>query len=540
MNAVLVQLRETFGLDLRGLGILRILLGIMLLIDYGIRAEALEAHYTDLGVLPVLVNQIMHLDPAPGRFSFHAASGELPLQVVLFAAAAVFAIALTLGYFTKVSLLASLILLLSVQNRNWEIATGGDYLLRVVCFWGLFLPLGARFSLDARAGRFQPDPRSRNLSGNQYFSLATAGLLAQMAVVYFFSALHKGHPIWRVEHTAIHYALHIDSYDTWLGSQIREFPWLTNLLTRATLGFEFFAPVALFLAGVVGIFFRRDKSLAESQSPLRSAVTLAFILFHLGLASTLSLGTFAWFAALIWVGLFPTWAWDLLAKHPRISKLPLLRKLQEKPPKITPRLKLPLARAWSSVMDAVAAVALFYVFLWNAYTVKPSEFRGWLSGEAAAFLPDARPAMNFTGLEQHWGLFAPYPRTSDGYFVALGRLKNRSEIDYLSPDHKVTWKKPDDVSGSFATFRWRKYFRAIRFKSKKPLLGLYLEHVCRDWNKTHAGDQKLEAVTLYFMRRITKRSGGYKPTRKERLASISCGAPSTMRFLRQKPPPRAK
>src|SRR5688572_20438026 len=131
MNQLLSKIRETFSLDLRGLAVLRILLGVMLLIDYGIRTEALRAHYTDWGVFPVAVNELMHLSPGPGRFSFHAASGELPLQAALFALAGVFAVSLLLGYFTKVSLLGSLILLLSVQNRNWEIATGGDYLLRV-------------------------------------------------------------------------------------------------------------------------------------------------------------------------------------------------------------------------------------------------------------------------------------------------------------------------------------------------------------------------------------------------------------------------
>jgi hypothetical protein len=130
--------------------------------------------------------------------------------------------------------------------------------------------------------------------------------------------------------------------------------------------------------------------------------------------------------------------------------------------------------------------------------------------------------LNFIRLDQHWGLFAPYPRTTDGYYVVLGTKENRDQIDYLRADLKVTWEKPADVSGSYETFRWRKYFRNIRRSSKRAHLRLYSQYVCREWNGAHSGDQTLREVEIYFMARRALRTPGYEPTQKERLWRQRC------------------
>jgi hypothetical protein len=106
--------------------------------------------------------------------------------------------------------------------------------------------------------------------------------------------------------------------------------------------------------------------------------------------------------------------------------------------------------------------------------------------------------------------------------VVLGKQANGEEIDDLRDDYQVTWEKPDDVSGSYETFRWRAYFRAIRRSSHRPHLALYSNHVCRAWNEGHTGDEKLTGVSIFFMRRDTLPKGGHKPTQKERLWVQGC------------------
>jgi hypothetical protein len=178
-------------------------------------------------------------------------------------------------------------------------------------------------------------------------------------------------------------------------------------------------------------------------------------------------------------------------------------------------------------------VVFGYVFLLNLATLKPREYTPVLHGRVAPW-PDARPLIDALRLDQHWGLFAPYPRTSDGYYVVLGRTTQGQEIDFLRPDHRVTWEKPDDVSGSYKTFRWRKYFRNIRRDSKRQSLSLYADYLCSNYNAEHSGESQMETISIFFMRRVTLRRGGHEPTKKERLFSRSCAVTTPEPRVRQR------
>lgn len=541
------RLRETLGLDLRSLALLRILLGVLLLVDLGIRAVDLSDHYTDAGILPREFFEPRFFRHHPARFSFHMMSGDLPLAVGLFVVAAACAVALSLGFFTRAALAGSLILCISLQNRNNEIETGGDYLLRLVCFWCLFLPLGARFSLDRRAGRVMAN--AAGALPNRHFSVATVGLLVQMMSVYFFSALHKTHPIWRKEFTALHYALHIDAYDTKMGGWLRDFPWLTGLLTRATLVFEFAAPWFLVGAGLLSLL-PLAKTLYGEQNGARTATVFAFMGFHIGLGTCIALGTFPWFAALIWLGFLPTSTWDQLARRlkkrakqsspsskdettkwgamwtARGAQL-LLRFLGLLKNAEAPLRDHPQGRgAWRRKVgtwawQGAAGLCLAMVVMINVATVEPS-YRRYLNGSAALPTPDLSGWIDRLRLDQHWGLFAPYPRTSDGYYVIVANLADGAQIDLLSPNHELTWQKPDDVSGSYKTFRWRKYFRNLRRRSRRAYRRPYANYACRNYNRLAGATHEATSIEIYFMRRVTRQQGGHQPARKERLWRQSC------------------
>lgn len=553
-------LREAFAVDLRSLAVLRIAIALMILVDLAIRAVDIPGHYSDAGMVPRYYQEVSEFRNYPGRFSFHMMSGEVGLQVGLFVLSAVFAVSLLVGYRTRLSMLGSFLLMVSLQNRNLIIETGADYLLRLVLFWCLFLPLGARFSLDKRAGR-TPLFSKHTRSTQQYISAASVALILQMSLLYFFSALHKDHPIWRTKHTAIHYALHIDSYDTSLGEFLRQFRPVTMALTRLTLSFEFASPWFIFGAGTLAVLpFLRE--LRDYQGRFRSWATLAFILFHLGLGASMSLGTFAWFAAALWLGMFPTWTWDRLAelragalragtdsaKSPsRESEAeeipaPLVSALTKIEPTFVrvedwaqtfegdakrqrPLFAAPARRLAQGLQDLIVVVSFVLVALWNLSTVESRPWGEIIRGQS--FLPDMRVWVNAVRLDQHWGLFAPYPRTVDGYFVVLGKQKDGKELDFMRDDRRVTWEKPDDVSGSFKTFRWRKYFRDLRRSSKRAHLTFYADYVCRSENETRAGAQVLESVEIYFMRRTTKVEGGHEPTKKELLWRYACDRSGT-------------
>ena len=98
------------------------------------------------------------------------------------------------GWHTRIATAVSWALLVSLHARNpWLASMGGDALLRLFLFWGMFLPLGARLSLDARR-----EPALARAPA-QYVSAATVALLGQVCLVYFATGAQKSGELWRTE-----------------------------------------------------------------------------------------------------------------------------------------------------------------------------------------------------------------------------------------------------------------------------------------------------------------------------------------------------
>ena len=156
---------DLFGLDLRSLAIFRVGLGLLLLGDLAIRAGDLSAHYTDQGVLPRSALTARHY------VSLHFLDGTADFQGALFVLAGLAALALLAGWRTRAATVVSWLLLMSLHARNPMILQGGDALLRLLLFWGMFLPLGARWSVDGLLRR------GGGPAGGREVSAASAALL---------------------------------------------------------------------------------------------------------------------------------------------------------------------------------------------------------------------------------------------------------------------------------------------------------------------------------------------------------------------------
>ena len=234
---MLNRLKEAFSCDLRTLALFRICIAGLILADLVNRARDLTAHYTDAGILPRADLLAIH----PTRMSLHLISGSAAGQSVLFLLAGLAAVALLVGYRTRWMAVISWILLISLQLRNPMVSQGGDMLLRLLLFWGLFLPLGARFSVDAALDKEDPP------TSNSYFSFATVGLLLQAMSVYFFTALLKNSSVWIPDGTAVEYAMRLDHITTSAGVWLRGFPLIGHGLTYFVWVLELVAPLLMFL-----------------------------------------------------------------------------------------------------------------------------------------------------------------------------------------------------------------------------------------------------------------------------------------------------
>ena len=93
-----VAVAERVAVDLRALAAFRIGLGTLLLVDLVLRSRSLTAFYTDYGVLPL---RAFSSDYSTIH-SLYALSGEPWVVSLLFVVAGVFALALLVGYHTRV------------------------------------------------------------------------------------------------------------------------------------------------------------------------------------------------------------------------------------------------------------------------------------------------------------------------------------------------------------------------------------------------------------------------------------------------------
>lgn len=293
------------GIDPRSLAVFRVALALVLLVDLVIRAQNLDAFYTDSGVFTCA--DARHAAVGTAVWSLHWWCGAAWYQALLFGLAGLAALALLVGYHARLAAFVSWALLVSLHGRNPQVLQGGDVLLRCLVFWAMLLPLGARFSLDrARIPLGQPPPR------RAVASVAAAALLVQVCCMYWFTAALKTAPDWRQTHTAVYFALSIEQLSTPFGEWLLHYPHLLRALTAATMVQERWGPWLVFVPGLLAALV--SWRLAERAVLLGRLLAVgSFAGFHLGLFSSMELGPFPFICWTAWLPFIPAAVWDALA-----------------------------------------------------------------------------------------------------------------------------------------------------------------------------------------------------------------------------------
>jgi len=285
-------LRAAYSLDLRSLALFRIALASVILGDLISRAQDLTAFYTDWGVLPRAA--LLDKFSVAQRFSIHLISGGATFQMILFLVAGIFALMLLFGVRTRLAAVASWFMLVSVQFRNPAILQGGDVYLRVLAFIAIFLPLGARCSVDAALDSTPQEERSARRF--EYFSTPGLALMTQIAFVYAFAVLLKTSREWRIDHSAVFYALSIQQMSTPVGHYLLQFPGVLRWLTRMTVWQESSIPLLVLTPIFAG--------------PARCLAVLLIFALHIGIGLSIRLGHFPYVACMAALPLVPTWFWN--------------------------------------------------------------------------------------------------------------------------------------------------------------------------------------------------------------------------------------
>lgn len=537
-----------FGADLRSLALLRMALAMIVIMDISGRWANLKVHYSDEGIMPrsMLVENFVKW-----RWSVNLINDTWEFQAFLMLLTIGAAIAMALGYRTRVMVVLVWVLVVSLQVRNPFVLSGADTLLRVLLFWCMFLPLGTVWSLDARLRRPPVTFAKRTLS------FATAGMFLQICFMYWFTAILKDSPEWRTDGTALYYALGAGHITKPFGEWLHQFPEVLRVLTHASLALEVLAPIMLFIPFWNG--------------PLRTAAVASVMAFHLGIFLTMDVGIFPWTSALCMLCFLPTWFWDTFLPRVRGS-LPTgvqawghrmaanvqsllsgwrplgdrlaMNRLQYSAAGVPaeahtvrseattvgvaqrlPRAEVTTAspsmveRAWP-ITNLFMAGCLVLVLVWNLSTVTsvkvPSE---------------VVPFGYSSGLYQKWNMFAPSPSKGTVWIVVRGVLADGREMDLLTPMvtndvtnvQPLSWDQPDDIVGDYYGDKyWRKYITAIGQKDNQEERRAFAAYACRTWNAHYGGDVRLAEVQVYKMTQRTLPDYEEAPVSRSTVAEYRC------------------
>lgn len=447
-------------LDLRSLAVFRIAMGLCMCSDLATKLFFARDFYSDWGLMPrtYWVSNYMN----NSKISLMLANGEAWFQYAFLLVALICAILFTVGYKTRFFQVITVILLGSIQSRNYLLLSAADDLLRLSLFWSLLLPLDRYYSVA------NPTLTTPPQTETNYRSIAGGLFVLQLVIMYLFTAFYKLNPTWTTDSSAIYYALNIDHFTTPLGKWLSQFTEFGKLLTRVTLFWEFVGPLLVFVP--------------FKNKIVRSVAAFGFIGFHMGLAVCLNLGTFPWIAMAYWCALLPGEVWET-AFH-RFQKF-----LPSTPPKVSVNLSgTRKLRVWEFVFMGCMALVL----LQNMSDLTKNK----------ALLPGPLKAVLFsTNLNQVWDMFAPYPIRNDGWFILEGTFKNGETRDLLT-NKDVTREKPASVSDLYASSEWRKFYLFLWDQGEQRILLPFARYMCRAAKSTQ-GNSPLSTLKITFMKETT-------------------------------------
>lgn len=452
-------LHRVFAIDLRTLAFFRIAIGVVLCGDMLERLWNVRVYYTNDGLLP---NQaITEIFGSAIRFtSLHYHTGShVGMQAAMLLVGVIAALALTLGWQTRVATIVSWGLFISLNRRVSSMCSGGDDLMRLMLFWSIFLPLGARWSLDAM--RQSARGLSPRLPQKEFFSAATVAILLQLCYVYLFTGIFKAmSPVWQ-DGTAVQIALQYEVHVRPWGLALNEQSSLLRLLTFATLVAELLIPMVMLLP--------------MKRPWLRLVGVMAMVSFHLGILFCMRIGTFPFVCIACWMIFLPGFVWDRFTAEDVSTSSP----------------QTSSSRVWeqSDLVSTVVITLLLFVTLYNLLTLQPSRR---LLGKVKTFAKLSR-------LDQDWKMYVRFP--DDGWFVMPCRLADGSTYDIFR-DQNLSYEKPEVISAEFPTARLKKLFLDHRVgrdpRVAPPLWKWVLLYYTREWNRTHP-DRAVTIAQMVYM-----------------------------------------
>ena len=243
-----------FGeIDTRWLSVFRILLGLLILKDAIYHLPLARIFYSDDGIIPrrTLFDGLVR-EP---RFSLMDAMGQPSMAFLFFCIWIIVLILLIVGYRVRLMTILNFIIILSVHERNGYILTSADTLMRAMCFWMMFAPVGQYYSIDAIRRRWQKFRETGDTAqlrvedeARTAFALPLRLIQMQLVIVYVSTGFLKAiSPIWQAGE-AMHYVVQIETFILPFGAWMRNWsPDILKLLSYFSMYAEIAIPILLLL-----------------------------------------------------------------------------------------------------------------------------------------------------------------------------------------------------------------------------------------------------------------------------------------------------
>jgi hypothetical protein len=454
------------------------------------------AHYTDQGLWPTRLTHSFGWKT--GFWSIHELSGSYGWELFLFVIHFIFAVLLLVGYKTKLSGLVVWLLYISLHNRNLFIQQAGDDLLRIILFWGLFLPWNLYYSIDSK--------KITAKSKQKY--LANIGYLLLIASVYFFTVCLKTSTEWTNENSAIYYALSLDQLRLPIfGDWLYQFPGLMKALTFIVYWIELLIlPLIL---------------IPSKKGYLRLIAFFLVIILQAGIGLTLYVGLFFAINIVSVIGLLPGFIMDKLDSliqrlfrsrrsfRPETNKsLNLVTPMHHS--RAVPKSLSFGKRFRQRLVNAICIIAIALCAIVNLSAVK------WFSYELRS---EVLVPVNVLRLDQYWGMFSPSVLKKDGWYVYYGTDSLGRQWDLIRNEDYVNFEKPKSVVRIHKTDRWRKITENMQRDEMTFLRPLYCNYILKEWNRNHP-EKKMFALKLYYMQKESLPD--YKTTEVEKILYCIC------------------
>jgi hypothetical protein len=436
-----------FALDVRSLAVFRIALGLVLVADAALRTRDFPLMFAVDGLFPpALIRD--YYDGDPSQWSLALLWNDTRWAAAILALQGIAGACLAAGWRTTTVTVLAWIAQVSVYRRTIPAANAGDVLLSCLLFWSCFLPLGAIWSCDARRAA-----DARRPGGRWVYGPATVALVLQVMAVYIGAGLAKWNASW-LGGEAVRYALSVHDHGTPLGMWLANADWLVRPMTWGVLATEIVAPL-VFIAWPAA----------------RSTIVAAFLLFHVMIWLTMSVGLFAPIGMVAWLPLLPGSLWG--ARGPRLTN--------------TVDRDCPSAAARWACAAAIMLAAVSFLHNQTPWRARP--------------LPaPLRQAIHTTSLTQDWGMFGNVP-PQEQWASGRGELANGRVVDVLRDGRPIEAERPAGGFTSLPHHRWHKLLWILPRPKVRPFGPSVAAALAREWNARHDADEQLVTLEIRYAQR---------------------------------------